>query len=153
MTETVHTLQEFWHGCLIALLFGVIIAGLGHYFYLRLGHAFLNHGGALIGTLGSAIYCIFVVIRLKKRSREDHTNAHDCANARLSFPRFVIGLVRYGIIAGGAVLLGLLSWIVAEDYALERPLDGPVEIILDWLISLSIGLTAFHVLLRAFENE
>ena len=63
------------------------------------------------------------------------------------------GLVLYGIVASGAVLLGLLSWIGAEDYTLERPLDGPVEITLDWLISLSIGLTAFHVLLRAFENE
>jgi hypothetical protein len=90
---------------------------------------------------------------LKKRSREDHTNAHDRANARLSFPRFVLGLVRYGIVAGGAIFLGLLSWIVVEDYALERPLDGPVEIILGWFISLSIGLTAFHVLLRAFEND
>ena len=88
MTETVHTLQEFWHGCLIALLSGVIIAGLGYYFHLRLGHAFLNHGGALIGTLGRAIYCIFIVIRLKKRFREDR------ANARLSFPRFGIGPIR-----------------------------------------------------------
>jgi hypothetical protein len=153
MTETIHTLQEFWHSCLIALPSGAIIAGLGYYFDLRLGHVFFSHAGALIGSLGGTVFCAFVIIRLRKRTRDAHTNAQDRTNARLSFPRFVLGLVRYGIVTGGATLLGLMSWIIAEDYALERPLDGPIEIILGCLISLSIGLTTFHVLLRAFENE
>ncbi|MGY8992091.1 MAG: hypothetical protein ACKVHL_10945, partial [Rhodospirillales bacterium] len=70
---------------------------------------------------------------MRKRTRDAHTNAQDRTNARLSFPRFVLGLVRYGIVTGGATLLGLMSWIIAEDYALERPLDGPIEIILGCL--------------------
>jgi len=153
MTEIIHTVQKFWHSCLIALLSGAIIAGLGYFFDLRLGHIFFSYAGALIGSLGGTVFCAFVIMRLRKRSREAHTNAQNRANARLSFPRFVLELVRYGIVTGGGILLGLLSWIVAEDYALERPLDGPIEIILGWLISLSIGLTTFHVLLRTFENE
>ena len=153
MNETTDTLQELWHSCLSILLSGIIIAGSGYFFHLRLGHTLFTHAGALIGMLGGIIFCAFVTMRLQKKTREAHSNAHDRANARLTFPRFVLGLVRYGIVTGGAIFLGLLSWIVAEDYALERPLGGPIEIILGWLISLSIGLTAFHILLRAFEND
>lgn len=153
MTETNHTLQGIWHSSLILLLSGFIITGLGYLFHLRFGHNLFTNAGALIGTAAGLMFCTFVVARLHKRSRETHTNARDRDNDRLTFPRYVIGLTRYGIVTGGAILLGLMAWIGAEDYALERPLDGPFEIILGLLVSISIGLTTFHVLLKAVESD
>ena len=107
----------------------------------------------MVGLAVGAIFCTFVMMRLHKNAKKTHTRADDRANARLTVPKFLLGLIHYGAITGVAVFLALMAWIGAEDYALERPLDGTVEIILGWFVSLSIGLTAFHIMLRASDGE
>ncbi|MEL0108189.1 MAG: hypothetical protein VW802_14745 [Rhodospirillaceae bacterium] len=153
MNDTTQTLLDFWHSCLIILLSAGVIAGSGYLLHMRIGHTPFMYAGALTGVVAGLFFCGFVVSRLRRSSRENYTQAHDRDNARLTFPRFILGLVHYGLIVGGAVLLGLLAWIGAEDYALGRPLTGPIEIILGWLVSLSIGLTAFHFGLRVFDGD
>ena len=152
-----HSFRGIWHGCLIALVSGAVIAGLGYLFHLRLGHVWFSYAGLMAGLIAGALFCAFVIGRLRKYSRATHTRAPvyacDRANSRLTFPRFILGLIHYGIITGMATGLGVLAWIGAEDYALDRPLEGTVEIVLGGFVSVSIGLTAFHILLRAFEGE
>ncbi len=148
-----HTLIEFWHGCLIILLASAVIAGLGYLSHLRFGHGLFAYAGLLIGLTIGIVFCLYVLSRLRKISIASHTRAQDRANARLTFPRFLLGIIRYGFIVAMAGGLGILAWIGAEDYALERALEGTVELVLGWFVSISIGLTAFHILLQAFEGE
>ncbi|MEQ8164460.1 MAG: hypothetical protein RIC93_00075 [Alphaproteobacteria bacterium] len=144
---------DFWHLLLLFLFSAAFSAGTGVTAHLLLAPADIPvnipYAGFFGGAVFGAAFCLFVF----NRTRHESASRIKRSGPAVPFPRFVLNLFRYGLVAAAAAVLGLLAWTMLEDIVFARPLTDPLEMSLALFVSCGAGLTAFLLLRRLIETD